>query len=137
MVDKHNSFVQQQMSTELTHHGVKGMKWGVRKDKVSRKEVRQYNKEQRKTFYENKVSKAMTTAAKDPESLIALGTPYNGNHIVTGKEFLTYLGNKGIMDMRLTETYASKNLKTGKYEVDKEFRSQYKKKSRSEIAANK
>ena len=31
MVDKHNSFVQQQMSTELTHHGVKGMKWGVRK----------------------------------------------------------------------------------------------------------
>ena len=27
-----NSFVQQQMSTELTHHGVKGMKWGVRKE---------------------------------------------------------------------------------------------------------
>ena len=32
MIDVTNSFVQQQMSTELTHHGVKGMKWGVRKD---------------------------------------------------------------------------------------------------------
>ena len=33
MTDMTNSFVQQQMSTELTHHGVKGMKWGVRKDR--------------------------------------------------------------------------------------------------------
>ena len=35
MADKH-TFVEQQMSTELTHHGVKGMKWGIRKDRGKR-----------------------------------------------------------------------------------------------------
>ena len=102
---------------ELTHFGVKGMKWGRRKaegsnsapsakaKKPTRKETRQRGVE----FWDKKATALITEAMNDPEVLIKTrlqGSSYPT--IVTGREFVDYIRNAGAFDLPMTEIYARK-----------------------------
>ena len=73
----------------LFHHGVKGQRWGIRRNrdtasvsekpkKLSRQEV----KAEKNAFYQAKAHNVLDVALKEPKSLIYLRTQY-GDQIVT------------------------------------------------------
>lgn len=110
----------------LEHVGVKGMRWGHRKaedsagsssgsekpKKLTRKEVRAEKNE----FYVKKGDNIVRTAAKHPDSLIAIRN--YGDYvptIVTGKELLEHMAKGGLLDVKNSDVYATKNQKTGEY----------------------
>jgi hypothetical protein len=96
----------------LEHHGVKGMRWGSRKGASSgdkRRGFRQRRADKRQARIQ-KANDLMTTALKDPEVLIKL----NNQQIVTGRQFVQFMGRGGLMDVRTTDIYAKKGPK-GKY----------------------
>ena len=126
------------MQTELTHFGVPGMKWGHRKvvnvpgsistQRKTRKEVRRINKEGLYKFYEDRASKAVKQALKDPTSLIKTQTNYSAYpQIVTGKQFIDHLSAGGAINIQATAVYATKATKNGQYVVDSHFLDTYKK----------
>lgn len=92
----------------LAHHGVKGMKWGQHK-KLSRKEVRA----EKHAFYEAKANRLIQQALKDPTTLIALNTGGVHPTVVTGREFVQHLSYGGVMNIKMTDVYATK--KKGQY----------------------
>lgn len=138
----------------LAHFGVKGMKWGVRRDprtgarpisvalnssrfgQAANKNAERYMAKQNRNaaekaarpkkltsaqvkaekadFYQRKANNILKTAAKDPESLIALRT-HNDAVIVTGKQFIDHMVSGGVMNIKMTDVYATRRGGAGKY----------------------
>lgn len=136
----------QETDTFLEHFGVKGMKWGVSRDrnrpggadgksngssskktaapevkKLTRKEVRA----EKKQFYLDRSERAAMTALKDKDSLIYTRDAFsNYPTVVTGKEFADFLARGGAFDVKMTQVYAQKD-KTGVMAVDKDFNKRF------------
>lgn len=120
------------VDTFLDHHGVKGMRWGRRKSRDEsgdsakpgkpKKLTRQEVKAEKASFYEARAKKMLKTALEDSESLIAVRMPNDyATTITTGKEFVDYMTRGGIMDVRLSNVYATRDKKTKEYVVNKNF----------------
>jgi hypothetical protein len=113
----------EQMSDEdsLAHYGVKGMKWGQRKNgsapRVTRKQNRQMNREASEKFYGKKASDIYSEGKKLGDRVL-IKTRFPGDNIptiTTGKEFTRHLERGGVMDIRATEIYARQPAKGGQY----------------------
>lgn len=64
---------------------------------------------EREDFYQNKAQNIIDVASKDHESLIALKTG-NGQHlIVTGKQFIDHMTAGGLMDIKASDVYATRD----------------------------
>lgn len=108
----------------LEHHGVKGQRWGVRRNRDNSgpggkaakpaKLTREQVKAERDAFYQKKAQHILDTAIKQPESLIALRTQ-NDAVIVTGKEFVNHMSRGGLMDIRASDVYATRPGNKGPY----------------------
>lgn len=121
-----------EVEDELTHYGVKGMKWGVRKaqptgsKRLSRKEVRKINKEGQTNFYLDRANRAFATAQQDPSALIRTRTNLNSPPmVVTGKEFFDHALRGGVFDIKMTAIYATKSSENGPYVVDEHLNDRY------------
>ena len=125
---------------DIYHFGVKGMKWGVRKQYVpSRKETRAVNKQRKIDFYESRTRRAINTAAKlgDQTLIVTRKDPSSYKPepwIMTGKEFITHIQSGGAFDLKMTAVYASKSKKDGLYVIDDHLYDKFKKVSRKELA---
>jgi hypothetical protein len=88
----------------VAHFGVKGMKWGVRKNRntsrMSRKDLKAKNKADREKFNQEKIQRVISTASKKPDSTISLKTQSLTPVLVTGEQFTSYLANRGVFDVR-------------------------------------
>lgn len=121
-------------SDELQHFGVKGMKWGKRSAKAAssprpKKMTRQEIRADKDAFYQKKLKNVIDTAMKDPENLISLraaGTPFQT--LVTGREFIEYASQGGIMDATMTDVYATK--RGDKYLLNENVNAKYRKPGR-------
>ena len=111
------------IADELTHYGVKGMKWGVRKDrdggsrrgrakdqsagdasgakpkKQSRRQRRQEERRARIEAHQARASEVFEQAANNPESLVKVRTEY-GPYILTGQQFVDYVSSGGAFDVK-------------------------------------
>ena len=123
---------------DIYHHGVKGMKWGVRKQYVpSRKETRAVNKQRKNDFYMDRTERAIKTASKkgDQTMIATRVNPYDSvPTIMTGKEFIALVKSGGVFDANMTAVYSSKSKKYGAYVVDDHYHDRFKKTSRKELA---
>lgn len=104
----------------LSHFGIKGMKWGVRREdpsdrggpkpkkppKLTREEVRA----EKKAFYEKKADDLFKEVfTKQNDVLVSVLDSRSGiTNIVTGKEFATHLANGGWMNAKTTDIWARK-----------------------------
>lgn len=123
----------------LAHYGVKGMKWGVRKrsgdssgsseKRLSRKDFKAKVSSEKAAFYENKASRILDEASKDPKTLISIKTAGTYPTVVTGKEFVSYLSSGGSFDIRATDVYARRTAE-GPYALNTSMNQQYKKPKR-------
>ena len=110
------------ITDEIMHHGVKGMKWGVRKDRGGRSDRRRANdqsagdasgakpkkqsrrqrrKEGRRARIEAQQARAtevFTQAANNPDSLVKVRTEH-GPYILTGQQFVDYVSSGGAFDV--------------------------------------
>lgn len=118
------------------------MKWGVRRNrdssdgggsskrqdrKTAKKELKNYNREAAEKFYQDKADRILKTAGKDPESLISVlawGESYP--IVVTGREFVDFMGRGGMMNIRATDVFATKN-EDGVYVRNENMNARYKK----------
>lgn len=115
----------------LEHYGVKGMRWGIRRNrdsgsgdgskpkKLTRKEVRAEKNE----FYLKKMDNVVKTAAAQPESLIKTlaydpVSGYNRQVVMTGKEVVEHLARGGYMNAKYTDVYATKDAKSQEYIIN-------------------
>ena len=117
------------MSGEITHYGVKGMKWGVRKEKpkISRKENRRLNKEARMEFRVKKAEYLYKHAkTRGEKTLILVALQNNISTIVNGKQFADHLERGGSFDVRMSEVFADKKGK-GEFEKNTNYIGDYKK----------
>jgi hypothetical protein len=99
----------------LEHHGVKGMKWGVRR--AEKKQRRVQTAQERHDFYQAKADHILKTAAKDPEALVLLTHP-GGRTVVTGREFVQHMSNGGLMNIKTTDIYATRPGNKGPYQLN-------------------
>ena len=114
------------MSGEITHYGVKGMKWGVRK-KISRRENRRLNKEARLEFRTKKAEYLYKHAKTSGEkTLILVALQNNISTIVNGKQFADHLERGGSFDVRMSEVFADRKGK-GAFEKNTNYIGDYKK----------
>lgn len=123
---------------DIYHFGVKGMKWGVRKQYVpTRKETRAENKQRKSDFYTNRTKRAIKTAVKLGDKTM-IATRYNPHDavptIMAGEEFITHLKNGGTFDVRMTAVYATQSKKNTPYVMDDHYMDRYKRVSRKELA---
>lgn len=110
----------------LAHHGVKGMKWGVRKSEyksMSRDERKSYRKKTGKErradlneAYQKKASALVDVSSKHGKDvLIKARVPYDAYPVVmTGNEFLSYLSKGGAFDKRATDVFGYMDTPGGK-----------------------
>ena len=123
---------------DIYHFGVKGMKWGVRKQYVpSRKETRAVNKQRKNDFYTNRTERAIKTASKlgDKAMIATRVNPYDSvATVMTGKEFIAHVKAGGTFDNKMTAVYASQSKKNGAYVIDDHYQDRFKKTSRKELA---
>lgn len=108
-------------SLYLQHYGVKGMKWGVRKrrdvvnkpKRMSRKEVRNINRQRRQEHNAKRAEYLLSEAAtKKKDVLIAIRTPYdkmNVPTIVTGTQFVDYMTRGGVLNIEQSDIFATKD----------------------------
>ena len=111
------------IADELKHYGVKGMKWGVRKDRGGRsglrrakdlsagdssgaKPKRQSRRQRRIEKYranieahQARAAEVFTQAANNPDSLVKVRTEY-GPYILTGQQFVDYVSSGGAFDVK-------------------------------------
>ena len=69
----------QDVDSFLEHYGVKGMRWGVRKNvtsshKKSRREKRAEKKAAKQEFYNQKAQNILAKSLEDPDTIISLRT---------------------------------------------------------------
>ena len=117
---------------ELMHYGVKGMRWGVRRErpdtpKISRRENRRLNREARDKFRQDKAQKILDTAMKDGSKVMVMGRFNQEAYptIMSGKEFVTAISKGSSFDVDTIEVIARKN-RSGDYD-DVEAIGKYKK----------
>lgn len=112
------------MSDVLEHHGVKGMKWGVRKRRddgggsggrsskskkppkekaPSRRERRKAKSAERQRADIKKAEAYLDKALKKGDDVLI---NLNGQVVVTGKEFVSHLANGGYLNVRTTSVFA-------------------------------
>ena len=104
--------------SELQHYGVKGMKWGVRRNrdsdgsnsprKISRKENRQMNREAKSAFYEKKADTLLKEAVKGGDDILirSLMQGDSAPMVRTGSEFARDLKNGRAMNVKMSDIYA-------------------------------
>lgn len=95
--------------------------------KADKKTVKDYNRKAKPDFYLNKADNVVKTAAKDPEALISvfnLGAQHPT--VVTGKEFIDFMGRGGTFNAHYTDVFATKN-KAGVYEANGNMNARFKK----------
>jgi len=104
----------------LRHHGVLGMHWGRRKAEVnnaqpkrSRKELKQLNRAGKFQWDQNKANSLLKAAGDN--ALIIYSGPDRIRTISTGKEFTDYLIRGGIIDVNVSQIYATKTGPKGEY----------------------
>ena len=117
---------------EFDHHGVKGMRWGRRKQRVSasgkgasksnspkKKLTRAEVRAERNAFYMARSERAVNTALrKRGDTLIYTSTTPKVRAIVmSGNEFIDHIFKGGAFDTRVTRVYATKD-ESGKFAVD-------------------
>lgn len=109
----------------LEHHGVKGMKWGIRKKeyksldrdskKMYRKKTSKERRADRRKAYEKNLSTITKAAAKNPSGMLVRtrrpGEQYDS--VLTGKEFIDHLTKGGYVDARATQVFGYANTKEG------------------------
>ena len=110
----------------LEHHGVKGMKWGIRKaeykslDKASRKKYRKKTSKERRTdrdtAYKENLKVVVAAAASKPQGVfVSTRRPGDGsNMLLTGKEFTAHLAKGGYVDIKATNIYGYTDTKEGR-----------------------
>lgn len=111
------------IADELMHYGVKGMKWGVRKDrggrsgrrrandqsagdasgakpkKQSRRQRRIEKHRARIEAHQARAAEVFTQAANNPDSMVKVRTAY-GPYILTGQQFVDYVSSGGAFDIK-------------------------------------
>ena len=100
----------------LRHFGVKGMKWGVRREsngsgsgkRPTRKEWRASERKRRSDFDQLRAREVLDVATRaGSESLIMTRLGEQGHFaIMTGKEFVSHVSNGGVFDVRATDVAA-------------------------------
>lgn len=112
----------------LEHYGVKGMKWGVRRNrdsggsdkprKISRKENRKMNREAKSAFYEKKADTLLKEALKGGTDVLILSLMQGDTALTlrTGSEFSRDLLAGRAMNIKMTDIYARRE-SDGKYYV--------------------
>lgn len=127
------------MEPFLKHYGVKGMKWGVRRDEATLNRIagrkvkavggrntdaksvnaqakkdwkaykdsttRKERREDRQKALEEKANYLIETALKNDKSLILISGPYGGGTLVSGREFVDHLSNRGAFAPLYTDVY--------------------------------
>ena len=108
----------------LAHYGRKGMKWGVRNDdssgsggsgppkkKLSRKEVRNINKQGKLDYDGETVTKVYLEAkGKGERVLVKTRTPGDfADTVMTGKQFVQYTEAGNALDLGSTRIFARQN----------------------------
>ena len=120
------------MNDEFDHYGVKGMRWGRRKQRTStsdtgtskskaskKKLTRAEVRAERNAFYMARSERAVDTALrKKGDTLIYTSTTPKVRAIVmSGNEFIDHISKGGAFDTRVTRVYATKD-ESGKFVVD-------------------
>lgn len=110
------------VDTFLEHFGVKGMKWGVRKDKgsassggpdsstpkLSRKEVRKINKAGELAYNMKKLEDVYTESKAKGESVLVKSRVSGdfADTVMTGKQFVDHVESGGLIDSKTTRVFA-------------------------------
>lgn len=113
------------MDSFFAHHGIKGMKWGVRRDeavlariaggriqgetKDDRQKYKTYKKstsrkDRKKDRWEARTSRVnhlVETSLKNPKNFVQVGTPGYPT-LMSGKEFVNYLSRGGALNPMTT-----------------------------------
>ena len=129
----------------LEHFGIKGMKWGVTRKEGSdgnvgsnpknkkpektvetRKERKVRQKADKEKFYQDKANNLLKTASEQPLSLIYLKDQSPIPTVVTGKEFMDHMTKGGLMDIKMTDVWATENDQGG-YSLNDNMNKRYKK----------
>ena len=121
----------QDVDSFLEHYGVKGMRWGVRKNvtsshKKSRREKRAEKKAAKQEFYNKKAQNIIAKSLEDPDTIVSLKTTDVYPTLVTGREFVEYASKGGIFDIRYTDIYATKDKESNTYVVNNNMNARYK-----------
>lgn len=94
-------FVDEDISDFLSHHGIKGQRWGVRNKQTgtSTKKVSRRQRRIAATHANQRAAKAFVVkASKNPNMIVLL----NGRHVITGKQFVDHMMAGGLMDIKTT-----------------------------------